>query len=74
MFVFIGKKFRIFGVNTMLLTASNSWYCMWNKNEFLPCQFALKREQLSVAICCELVCCNLSGVETSGPYSCPARH
>jgi len=74
MFVFVGKKVRTFGVNTMLLTAWISWCCMWNKNEFLQCQFALKKGQLSIAMYCELVCCNFSGVETSGPYLCPARH
>ena len=36
MYVFVGKKVRIFGVNAMLLTASIPWCCMWNKNEFLP--------------------------------------
>jgi len=36
MYVFVGKKVRIFGVNTMLLTVSISWCCIWNKNEFLP--------------------------------------
>ena len=74
MFVFVGKKVRTFGVNTMLLTAWISWCCMWNKNEFLQCQFALKKGQLSIAMCCEMVCCNFSGVETFGPYLCPARH
>jgi hypothetical protein len=39
MFVFVGKKVRIVGVNTMLLTASISWSCMWNKNEFLPYKY-----------------------------------
>ena len=73
MFAFVGKNVRIFGVNTVLVTVVISWCCVLNRLISAVCQFALKKGQSSVAICCKVVCCNLSWVETSGPHLCPSR-